>query len=281
MSRLARSLLAQVAGAQRQLGQRSLLSDANVHAARRHVKRARALLRLLRATLGRKSYRRFDHELRDANRELCAGRDRAVVFDTLRATGTLRPHLRAAVSTVHSLLQRHLPVESSLTPAAASSPGHAARTHLLRFSAEFRRSTAPESDAGSISAGVAARYRKGRRLFRRARRTDDLTDWHACRRQTKYLYYQLQWLRPTSSARQAVLRLARGLEETIGKEHDLALLQQALRDYCATSTAAAAIDAYLRQRRRELRSKAAGLAKSTYTDDCARFSRRCLRAIRA
>ena len=53
--------------------------DAAVHDARRELKRARALLRLLRATLHARVYRGADLLLRDAGRSLAQARDVAVL----------------------------------------------------------------------------------------------------------------------------------------------------------------------------------------------------------
>ena len=58
-------------------------SKANVHGARKQLKRARATLRLLRPTLGDELYRRENTVARDAARPLSMARDHEVLSDTL------------------------------------------------------------------------------------------------------------------------------------------------------------------------------------------------------
>jgi hypothetical protein len=59
--------------------------EKGVHAARKDVKRLRALLRLHRGALRNATYRRENHALRDAARELSALRDAHVLVQTVDA----------------------------------------------------------------------------------------------------------------------------------------------------------------------------------------------------
>src|SRR5262245_20721497 len=65
------------------------LSDRGAHEARRLLKKARAVLRLLRPWLGDKVYRRENVVLRDAAREISPLRDAKVQIDLLHS---LRAH---------------------------------------------------------------------------------------------------------------------------------------------------------------------------------------------
>src|SRR5205085_6461592 len=60
-------------------------SDEAVHAARRRGKKARALLRLARAAMGERTYRRANGTLRDAARPLSELRDAVVLVHALDA----------------------------------------------------------------------------------------------------------------------------------------------------------------------------------------------------
>jgi len=276
MPHIQRLLLSQLTAALRLLGQEPP-SDVHIHETRRHIKRARAMLRLLRFAIGKKPFRQLDHELRDANRTLCAGRDRAVILDTLHSIGVMRPYLLPAVSSVYALLLRRLPVDTS----GPATPATSARAIVVRVAQNVRRLSSSELDSGMLRTAVAARYGKSRRSFRRARRSGDVVDWHSCRRQTKYLYYQLQLLRPIGAALRQAIRQSRALEDTLGKEHDLVLLEEALRDCAAAAAAADAVATHARQRRRGLHSKAMELCVTLFADDPKCFARRCLPAARA
>ena len=77
-----------------------------------------------------------------------------------------------------------------------------------------------------IATGLRATYRRARRALRRARTdraTDDLHEW---RKQTKYLWHQLQILTPLATG--PVGELAdefHHLADYLGDEHDLAVLR--------------------------------------------------------
>src|SRR5262245_53322072 len=60
------------------------LDDA-VHKGRRHIREARALLRLVRAGLGTKAYQRENRELRDAAGPLSEVRDSKALVDALKS----------------------------------------------------------------------------------------------------------------------------------------------------------------------------------------------------
>src|SRR5579863_2182951 len=100
-------LLAEMQAAQAALTRTHEPSDAAIHAARQHVKRARAILRLLRTAVGPRVYRQLNRELRDCNRALRAARDRSVVMETLRALGVRKPYLKPAISGVEAYWREH------------------------------------------------------------------------------------------------------------------------------------------------------------------------------
>ena len=65
-----------------QLGKRG---EKTVHEARKDLKKMRALLRLVRADLGKRTYRSENQRYRDAGRRLSAARDAEVKLETLSA----------------------------------------------------------------------------------------------------------------------------------------------------------------------------------------------------
>src|SRR5947207_2716692 len=64
-------------------GAKQLLEDEDVHDARKRLKKARALLRLLRPALGAPVYRRENGSIRDAARPLTDMRDAKILVETL------------------------------------------------------------------------------------------------------------------------------------------------------------------------------------------------------
>jgi CHAD domain-containing protein len=80
-----RILLEWIAAAAATLGKKKI-TDADIHDARKQLKKARAALRLLRRSIGEIAYRRENAALRDAARPLGVARDSRVLvaaFDAL------------------------------------------------------------------------------------------------------------------------------------------------------------------------------------------------------
>src|SRR5215218_6617207 len=127
-----------------------------VHEARKHLKKTRALLRLVRPALGRKAYRRENDALRDAGLALSGARDADVLVQTVEklaehATGRLPAdtfdQLRDALAT---------DAAAGAGGADGAAPNLAAVTESLR-AIELRIETWPldEADWDTVLAGVA------------------------------------------------------------------------------------------------------------------------------
>ena len=86
-----------------------------------------------------------------------------------------------------------------------------------------------KNDASSARSALRAAYRKARRAYRLAARQGSDSNWHECRKQTKYLYYQLQFAKVLGFRPPGATARARALGALLGREQDLALLRSALR----------------------------------------------------
>ena len=78
-----------------------------------------------------------------------------------------------------------------------------------------------------ITTGLRATYRRARRALRHARTDRATEDLHEWRKQTKYLWHQLQILTPLATG--AIGELAdefHHLADYLGDEHDLAVLRE-------------------------------------------------------
>src|SRR3981081_2944434 len=87
-------------------------SDSRVHDIRKRLKHCRAILRLLRKSLGKEAYRRENAQLRDAARPLVAVRDAAVLvhaFEDLCARSSGRTTFCSAIrkALLQESLERH------------------------------------------------------------------------------------------------------------------------------------------------------------------------------
>src|SRR3954469_2781019 len=66
-------------------------ADTPVHQTRKHLKKARAVLRLVRKEIGHAMFRQQDHRLRDAGRLVSEVRDAEVRLETVKRLGSIKP----------------------------------------------------------------------------------------------------------------------------------------------------------------------------------------------
>jgi len=211
--------------------------DAAVHGARRELKRARALLRLLRATLHPRVYGGADLLLRDAGRSLAQARDVAVLAAALErmriASGLSRQEVG---SVVRALARERRAANLAVAATGARSALNLARLRLLR---------AELADGGEepLVEGLVRIYRRGRRDYAGARDAPTADRLHAWRRHVKRYWHALEVLEPgRPRIIRALAREAHALADLLGEDHDLAML--------ATRLAAARLAAATRRRLR-------------------------------
>jgi len=258
------ALLEHAASATRALGAPPP-SAFNVHAARKQIKRARAALRLLRGALAQATYGREDAALRRAARALNTARDARVLLRTLDALRRRRAALgkdQAAAALARVLGQRQALAQRQLRLRPGLLAG--ARAALLRLQSRARRWPAAGHDWAQLAPGFRRIYRAGRRAGRAARRSPDMLTLHQWRKKVQYLSHALQILEPLQSGRRPQIGArARRLAESLGDDHDLALLQAAVaarRLRAADGPLLAAIE----QRRASLQTKALTAGKRLY-----------------
>jgi hypothetical protein len=216
--RLQKRLVQQLHSARRLLSARRPSAKA-VHATRQHVKRGRAVLRLLRSTIDDADYRRVNFELRDINRALRGARDTPVMFEALASIGRRAPELKRAVAVIQQRWKQQR--KDRQTPSLGSK--------LALSSQAIGHWKIGKYDVSSARSALRAAYRKARRAYRLAVRQGSDSNWHECRKQTKYLYYQLQFAKVLGFRPPGATARARALGALLGREQDLALLRAALR----------------------------------------------------
>jgi CHAD domain-containing protein len=203
-------------------------SDPEVHSARKSIKKARAMLRLMRDALGNEIYRRENEALRDAARPLSASRDSKVLLeaiDTLASKGDLDD---AIVDTVRAALTRE---QARVQKRAAASKSLLTSRRLLR--AVLRRAT--RWPIGST--GNSQLVRSGKRVYRRARRAFEAAceektaeNLHEWRKHVKYLWHEMQFLEtPRCPAIAELGSDLHKLSDDLGDDHDLAVLSEWVR----------------------------------------------------
>jgi CHAD domain-containing protein len=208
--------------------------DEGIHSARKKLKRVRGLLRLVRDTVGYRTYRDQNVILRDTARTLSGVRDAWVLVRTLNQLREDYAHLLDAATfsqTEAWLKDRHKERQATLrgqTVIDSFTNLGTARSVFDAYPAEERIADA----FGSIAGGVRRVYRRGRRGYRRAEETRSIEDLHEWRKRVKYLTYQLEALTPLQPA--LIGSMASELDElgiALGDDHDLALLAETVIDH--------------------------------------------------
>jgi hypothetical protein len=220
-------VLRDLAAARRAL-RRPALKDAGIHAVRRHIKRARAGLRLLRPLLGQLEYRRGNVALKEVAGFLREARDAKVMRVQARHLAGSAAR-RAALRT----LQDELRSEHSRAMQRLATRPRAAAASLLQAVAQ-RLGRQPEDDRQhereAARTALRRTYGKARRAFHAACRDGSIECWHECRKQLKYVIHQLDLLSDAGFVGMgAWRRRAYRLTALLGEDHDLALLRQRMR----------------------------------------------------
>ncbi len=194
----------------------------NVHAARKSVKKARAIVRLLREAKAA-GLRKDGRRLRAAGRILSKLRDADVVLGTL---GRLNGVVRAPAHTLATIRRELTHARARTISDAATDRGIAQAAHALRA---VRRSATdwkvPAIEPLDCPELVKGAYRAGRKAMRRAQRTSRASDLHEWRKRIKLLWYELRLLEQWAPSLDALIEDLDKLQTALGEHHDLFVLR--------------------------------------------------------
>jgi CHAD domain-containing protein len=248
---------------------RKKLSDAEVHAARKELKKARATLRLLRAGLSERVYARENAALRDAARPLSAARDGRVMLETLEelVDDYGAPARAVALERFRRSLRRdRREARRALMPTTIQRSRRSLR-QVCERSARWRI-----ADRGwpIIGSGLKRIYNNGRKALAVARSGRTVEDLHECRKQVKYLWHQLQVLDPIWPGLIGELAdQTHKLANYLGDDHNLAVLRGKVlehRDAFPDVAACEALLALIDRCRERLQEKAFLLGERIYEE---------------
>jgi CHAD domain-containing protein len=264
----------------------ALTDDEGIHDARRHIKRARATLRLMRPALSASAYRAEDQLLSQAARPLGRVRDGKILIENL---DELLPSYRGARPILGTqTLRRALAVSLANERDQVLTGGKGLRsTHRLLAKARRRANRWPTQrrDAAELLRGLRKDYGKGRRFLEASRADSSADNLHALRKQAKYLAHQLRLFAPAKTSRLG--RLAESfhqLSDDLGDDHDLAILHQqvsSLPEIFPEPQSQTRLVTLIEQRRTALQKKALLRAEGLYRDKSGRFAREVRSACRA
>ena len=217
---------------------RNPLAAASVHQMRKHLKRARAGLRLLRDAVGKTAYAHENTRLRDAARPLAPLRD----ADVLAATFGRRidaKTIREQRAALRDALKKSLVEE--IQASIAETGERVSRWRL------------PLDPWPVLRSGLERIYRKGREALALAQARGSDRSLHELRKQVKYLGAALEILHFKKFNKRTD-----GIAEALGDDHDLAMLRRRL------GHADRELIAWTDRRRRKLQKRALKSAGQLY-----------------
>jgi hypothetical protein len=236
--------------------------DHSIHAARKHLKRVRAGLRLLRMALGDARYHGLDRRLRDAAAPLRPARDAAALCETLPKLA--RAGDAGSTRAETDLWRRRLTQELRAARAHyLRSTGNSPTDLIQRGRRQLRVPPRSPEGSASIRSGIRRSYHRGRRACAAARRDPTTGRLHEWRKQVQYLANELGLARALLPlGLRKTQRRAATLAALLGDDHDLALLQERVRPGRAGSPSMLA--RRIERKRHRLQARAFRLARKLY-----------------
>lgn len=271
-------LLAHLDAASSRLRQRRTIADEDVHEARKSIKRARTVLKLLQPALPAALFESSKADLRDAGRSLSSTRDAKVMADRFAEMRERVGIVAFPVSTIASIS----PVTGN-TRAQRRSNFTDARTRLAAVRSRLSNSPLTVSDGAPLCRGIRSIYRRGRRAMpAKSARADSTKALHEWRKQVKHYLHALEVVLAPGcpSPLRRSIGSARRLADVLGEEHDLALLADALRASAENQDARVAeLMHATRLRRRRLRRRALRTGRRLYAETPATLEKQLRRAM--
>jgi len=245
-----------------------------VHNARKEIKKLRAVLRLVRAEIGKSAYAEHTDALRNAAERLTALRDAEIklsAFDGVvkhfkRKLGSRPfPKIRVALKKNRRLEEERLYKGRSITSVKAILCHEKGQMDRLKMRSNGWKAIAP---------GLKKIYSRGRDAFEAAGQEPTAENFHEWRKRVKDLNHQLSLICP-ARPRKFRLRTSRldKLGNLLGNDHDLFVLNQFVARKFGRMPGARLFQDLIITRQNKLRSEALKLGGRFYPTKPDRFCR--------
>ncbi|HEY2140007.1 MAG TPA: CHAD domain-containing protein [Chthoniobacterales bacterium] len=246
-----------------------------VHETRKHLKKARAALALVRGEVKKKTWKREDRCLAQVGQMISDVRDAEVRLETVRQLrGFMRGKKRSFVET-----EELLAFELDSFLAAFSEWPQEAEARLGETLERLRDWPLRKLDCKRLRRNVQRTYKRGRQDLEAAIEHMTTETLHAFRKRAKQLSYQMRILRPLAPTVFGELNdELKTIGECLGQLHDLAFVSQRLWSFGGTEKQGDRIlSALIAVRTDELRSTAIALGERFYAERPRQFARRIAR----
>ena len=246
-----------------------------VHDFRKRCKKLRGLVRLVRPALG-DHYRPANVTFRDAGRHVSGLRDAHALLGTF--DDLLAARWEHLCPDGLPRVRRGLRARANEASERASRSGDeiAAAVELLQHARTSTGEWSLDEDGfDAIAGGLERTYRRGRKALRQAGERGATEDFHEYRKRTKDTWYHVRLLRRVApSIIEPLERRFHDLADTVGDEHDLAVLGQQLRgqpDCFGGDDEVAAAMLLIDGERADLQRRAIGLGSRLHAEGAAVF----------
>jgi CHAD domain-containing protein len=252
--------------------------DETVHEVRKHLKKIRAVVRLVRDELGEKDYRRDNETVRGLGRRLASARDasvRASALDRLRAISESDfPSDRVSAIQKRLVSRRR----SALGRLRRGSVLSAIARDLDALSKRVRAWPIRKEGFACLEPGLRRGYRQGRNAASRAYASRADEAFHEWRKRAKDLRYHVDLLEAIwPETMKNVEKTLHDLTDHLGDDHDFAELRRVLTTSPKLTEGAdgvATVIELIDRRRSELQASARPIGARIYSEKPRAFARR-------
>jgi len=249
-----------------------------IHSARKHFKKLRALVRLVRDDVGQEAYKRENVCFRDAGRELSDVRDAEVRVETFNQ---LIDHYRDSLDPDQFEGIRQVLIDAYETARKSQGPD---KQEIAAIVSDWEAAQARiqgweiHNEWEALEGGLQRVYKRGYRAFFEACEQTTPENLHEWRKRVKYLWYHLRILSPMwPKTLKTMRKQTKKLSDLLGDDHDLTVLRTFIVDdpeVFADDEQLGVLLALIQRRKLELQTKARFLGQRLYAEKPKAFSAR-------
>lgn len=235
-----RALQLEIDFAFRSISQFPLNPKSAVHNFRKHCKKSRAILRLIRPAISQQQYQAINITIRDCARQVASNRDQDVNLELAHEIAThfidkntkfFPENALSNQSLANLLATQSLPADSLATnPTNQEKKIKKITSSLKHLRQQFNEKPLPPASTKHCIEGAFKIYQKCRNSWQNAHQSKSTYDLHEWRKPCKYLRFQLYLLRNLNPPMLTAQHIeAKALTKLLGRHHDLAEFRQQLK----------------------------------------------------
>ncbi len=241
-----------------------------VHETRKHLKKARAALRLVSGEMDRDVWKREDRCLGKVSQLISEVRDAEVRLQTVRQLREFARGKRRSFQETEELLAFEL---DSFLAAFSEWPQEAEERLTLTLD-RIRERPLDDLSCKRLRENVQRAYKRGRKALKTAIKKTSTKNLHTFRKRAKELWSQLRVLRPLAPAVFKELNdELKTIGQYLGQVHDFAFVAERLSSIGARKQGARILDGLIDSKATELERTAIALGKRFYAERPREFAR--------